>query len=157
LPSFGIVVGNWVCAFLSDYLVKKGVSKTKIRTPLASIGLLLCGVGLYFAATTPDRWLTVLWLTLALAALGFNMNSAWTSCTDLAGRFSGTVSGWMNFCGNLIGAAAPPVTAWVVTAYGWDSAILVTGLAGIIGAVIWQFVKPGQPLRHRYFVEAETK
>jgi len=153
LPSLGIVLGNWVCAFASDYLVKKGVSKNKIRTPFASIGLLMCCAGLYLAATATDRWVTVLWLTFALAFLGFNMNSAWTSCTDLAGRFAGTVSGWMNFCGNLIGATAPPLTAWIVTVYGWDSAILATGLAGIIGAIIWQFVKPDKPLQHRYLTE----
>jgi ACS family glucarate transporter-like MFS transporter len=157
LPSLGIVLGNWVCAFASDSLVKKGVSKNKIRTPFASGGMLLCCVGLYLAATATDRWITVMWLTFALAFLGFNMNSAWTSCTDLAGRFAGTVSGWMNFCGNLIGATAPPLTAWVVTVYGWDSAILATGLAGIIGAIIWQFVKPNKPLQHRYLLETQGK
>lgn len=157
LPSFGIVVGNWFCAFASDYLVKKGVSKNKIRPPFAATGMIICCIGLYFASITIDKWMTVMWLTFALAALGFNMNSAWTSCTDLAGRFAGTVSGWMNFCGNMIGAIAPPLTAWVVTAYGWDSAILITGLVAILGAIIWQFVKPGKPLQHRYLTEAQSK
>ncbi|MDR3564089.1 MAG: MFS transporter [Negativicutes bacterium] len=154
LPSFGIVVGNWFCAFVSDYLVRKGVSKNKIRPRFAAAGMLICCVGLYYASINTDKWMTVMWLTFALAGLGFNMNSAWTSCTDLAGRFAGTVSGWMNFCGNLIGATAPPITALVVEYYGWDSAIFVTGLVAILGAVVWQFVKPDKPLKHRYLTES---
>lgn len=156
-PSLGMVLGNWICAFVSDHLVKKGISKNKIRTPFASIGMLLCCAGLYLAASSTDGWITVMWLSIALGFLGFNMNSAWTSCTDLAGRFAGTVSGWMNFCGNLIGAAAPPITAWVVMVYGWDSAIIATGLVGIIGAIIWQFVKPEKPLLHRYLEQTQSR
>jgi ACS family glucarate transporter-like MFS transporter len=152
LPSLGMVVGNWTCGIISDYLVQRGVERSKIRTSFACLGLLLCCGGLYLTATAADKWLTVMWLSFALACLGCTMNSAWTSCTDLGGRFSGTVSGWMNFCGNFVGATAPPITAWVVTNYGWDSAILATSIAGIIGAIIWLFVKPGVPLRHRHLI-----
>ena len=79
------------------------------------------------------------------------MNSSWTTCTDIsAGKFTGTITGWMNFCGNIIGGAAPMITAWIATQYGWRAAILATASAGIIGAIFWLFVKPDVPLRHRY-------
>jgi len=151
LPSLGMILGNWACGIISDKLVKKGVSRSKIRTSFATVGLLFCCIGLYFTAIAIDKWTTVIWLTLALAFLGATMNTAWTSCTDLGGKFSGTISGWMNFCGNFIGAAAPTVTAWVVIQYGWNSAILATSVVGILGIVAWQFVKPGVPLHHAKF------
>jgi ACS family glucarate transporter-like MFS transporter len=78
------------------------------------------------------------------------MNASWTICADVAGKFAGTVSGWMNFCGNLVGAAAPVITGWVATKYGWQAAILATAAAGIMGAGIWIFVRPDVPLKHRY-------
>jgi ACS family glucarate transporter-like MFS transporter len=93
---------------------------------------------------------TILWLTFALASLGATMNASWTTCADVAGKFAGTVSGWMNFCGNVVGAAAPLITSLVVTRYGWKAAITATASAAIVGAVIWIFVKPDIPLKHCY-------
>jgi ACS family glucarate transporter-like MFS transporter len=97
-----------------------------------------------------------MWLTFALFCLGINMNSAWTTCTHIAQNFAGTVSGWMNFCGNLFGALAPIVTAWVATRYGWQSAILVTAIVGMLGGVCWIFVKPDVPLTHRAPAQFQT-
>jgi len=56
----------------------------------------------------------------------------------------------MNFCGNVVGAAAPLITGLVVTKYGWKAAIMATGAAAIVGAGFWIFVKPDIPLKHRY-------
>jgi ACS family glucarate transporter-like MFS transporter len=100
--------------------------------------------------------MTIMWLTFALFALGATMNASWTICTDVAGKFAGTVTGWMNFCGNVVGATAPLITGWIVTKYGWQAAILATAAAGIIGAIIWAFVKPDLPLKHRYSEPAQA-
>jgi dipeptide/tripeptide permease len=62
----------------------------------------------------------------------------------------------MNFCGNLVGASAPVITGWIATKYGWQAAIFTTAAAGVIGAVIWIFVKPDVPLKHRYSQPYQT-
>ena len=64
----------------------------------------------------------------------------------MGGRFAGSVSGWMNFWGNIGGVLAPSVTAWVATTYGWQAALAVTAVSGIAGAVFWLFVKPDKAI-----------
>jgi ACS family glucarate transporter-like MFS transporter len=148
VPFMGPAIGGMSCGFIADYVVKKGWATSKCRSWFGGIGLLFCCCALYMTATTGDRWLTVMWLTIALGGLGFTFNSSWASCADIGGRFSGTVAGWINFWGNLCGAAGPTITALVVTRYSWRAAILVTAVAGIIGAVSWLFVKPDIALKN---------
>jgi ACS family glucarate transporter-like MFS transporter len=136
------------CGFIADYMIKKGLATAKCRAWFGGIGLLVCCCALYMTAVTENRWLTVMWLTFALGSLGFTFNSSWASCAEIGGKFAGTVSGWINFWGNLCGAAGPSITALVVTRYSWRAAILITAVAGIIGAVSWLFVKPDIALKN---------
>jgi ACS family glucarate transporter-like MFS transporter len=156
IPELGYALGNIFCGVACDYLIGRKLAGAKSRAWFAGIAMLLCCGGLYLTATSPNRWITVMWLTFALFCLGINMNSAWTTCTHIAQNFAGTVSGWMNFCGNLFGALAPIVTAWVATRYGWQSAILVTAIVGMLGGVCWIFVKPDVPLTHRAPAQFQT-
>ncbi len=150
IPELGYAVGNIVCGVLSDFLIGRGLVGAKSRAWFGGMGLVLCCGGLYMTAIAEGKVATILWLTFALASLGATMNASWTICADVAGKFAGTVSGWMNFCGNVVGAAAPLITGWVVTRYGWTSAIMLSATWAIVGAVIWIFVKPDVPLKHRY-------
>ena len=151
LPELGFALGNLLCGVISDRLIAKRIMGSKARAWFGAIGLLLCCLSLYLTAVVEARWLTVMWLSFALFFLGFPMNSSWTTCSDIsAGKFTGTITGWMNFCGNMIGGCAPMITAWIATHYGWRAAILATASAGIIGAIFWLFVKPDVPLKHRY-------
>jgi ACS family glucarate transporter-like MFS transporter len=148
IPELGYALGNIFCGVACDYLIGRKLAGAKSRAWFAGIGMLFCCGGLYVTAISSNRWITVMWLTFALFCLGVNMNSAWTTCTHIAQDFAGTVSGWMNFCGNLFGAAAPIITAWVATKYGWQSAILVTAGVGLFGGMCWIFVKPDVQLTH---------
>lgn len=156
LPELAFALGNIFCGILSDYLIGKGMIGAKSRAWFGGMGLLLCCVGLYLTANAQGKWVTILYLSFALASLGSTMNASWTICSDVAGKFAGTVSGWMNFCGNLVGAAAPLITGWVVTRYGWQAAIVATAAAAIFGATLWVLVKPDVPLRHRYLEPASA-
>jgi ACS family glucarate transporter-like MFS transporter len=150
VPELGYALGNIFCGVISDFLIAKRWAGAKSRAWFGGIGLLLCCIGLYLTAISQSKGGTILWLSFALASLGATMNASWTTYADVAGKFAGTVSGWMNFCGNVVGAAAPLITGWVVTRYGWRAAITATASAAIVGAVIWIFVRPDVPLKHRY-------
>jgi len=153
LPELGFAFGTIACGFLGDYLICKGLAGSRSRAWFGGLGLTFCAVGLFLTATASQKWTTLLGLTLALMSLGFSITSAWTGCTDIAGKFSATVSGWMNFWGNIVGGAAPIITAWIATRYGWQAAIFTTASAGLLGAVCWIFVKPHKPLQYRSLAE----
>ena len=85
-------------------------------------------------------------MTVALGALGFCMSATWSSVMSLGGRFSGSVSGWINLWGNIGGVLAPTVTAFLVEAYGWNDAFAITALFGALVVVCWLVIKPGKQL-----------
>ena len=147
IPEGSFALGNIVCGLLTDYLIGNKLATSKARAWFGGIGQLMCCFGLYMTAISEGKVATIFWLSVALAFLGFSMNSTWTSASDLGGKFSGTVSGFMNFLANIIGGLAPIIVAWVATGWGWKAAILVTALSGIIGAIAWVFVRPHRPLR----------
>jgi ACS family glucarate transporter-like MFS transporter len=120
IPELGYAVGNIICGVLSDYLMGKCWVGAKSRAWFGGMGLLMCCIGLYLSAITDSKTMTILWLTFALGSRGATMNASWTVCTDVAGKVSGTISRWMNFCGNVVGAAAPLITGWVVMKYGFS-------------------------------------
>lgn len=145
-PWAALCLVTFATGFISDKLVTYGVSKHKARTLFGTIGLALCCVTLYLGAVATTPWWNVFWLTVSLGSLGLTFNASWAACIDIGGKFSGSVSGWMNFWGNLGGVAAPTFTAWVATTYGWQAAIIATAALAIIGIGAWFAVKPDLPL-----------
>ena len=133
--------------YMSDKLIAAGVSKHRARTFFGAIGLLISGAALYLAAISEDTTMNVVWLTVSLGSLGFSFNASWASCIDIGGKFCGSVSGWMNFWGNIGGVIAPTLTAWIATNYGWQAAIVVTSMSAVIGVIAWIAVKPDVPLK----------
>ncbi len=145
-PWAAICVITFFTGFLSDKLVAAGLSKHKARTWFGASGLAICFITLYLGAMASTPWLNVFWLTLSLGSLGFTFSASWAACTDIGGKFSGSVSGWMNFCGNVGGVLAPIFTAWIATNYGWQSAIVVTAFTALIGIAAWFAVKPDKEI-----------
>jgi ACS family glucarate transporter-like MFS transporter len=90
--------------------------------------------------------MNVLWLSVSLGSLGLTMSASWSSVISMGGKFAGSVSGWMNFWGNIGGVLAPTVTAWFATNYGWQAALAATAVTGICGAIAWFFVKPDKAI-----------
>jgi ACS family glucarate transporter-like MFS transporter len=70
------------------------------------------------------------------------MGSAWASCLDIGGKYSGIVAGCMNTIGNLGGSAAGYATGWVLkhsdsSPRGWTINFLSYGLVYVIAAACW--------------------
>ncbi|MEN6566715.1 MAG: MFS transporter [Veillonellales bacterium] len=145
-PWAALCLVTFVTGYFSDKLIAKGASKYKVRTLSGVVGLAICCVTLYLGAIATTPTLNVFWLTVSLGSLGLTFNAGWAACIDLGGKFSGSVSGWMNFWGNLGGVAAPTLTAWIATHYGWQSAIITTSAFAIVGMIAWFLVRPERPL-----------
>lgn len=145
-PWAALCIITFLTGYMSDRLIGAGMSKHKARTFFGAIGLVLSGAALYMAAIAASPTMNILWLTISLGSLGFTFNASWAASMDIGGKFCGTVSGWMNFWGNIGGVIAPVATAWIATHYGWQAAILVTAFTAVIGVVCWVAVKPDQEI-----------
>jgi ACS family glucarate transporter-like MFS transporter len=146
LPWLAISITTMTTGIIADKMVAAGLSKHKARTLFGVTGLVCCCIFLYLGAIATVPWENVLWMTLSLGTLGFTFNASWAACLDLGGKFSGSVSGWMNLWGNIGGILAPVATAWIATKYGWQAAITATAASAVIGIVSWLFVRPDKPL-----------
>lgn len=142
LPWLALCIVTFVTGWISDRIIAAGASKHKVRTYSAMTGLAICCVSLYLGAVATSPWMNVFWLTISLGSLGLTFNAGWAACIDIGDKFSGSVSGWMNFWGNLGGVAAPVFTAWVATTFGWQTAIFATSGFALVGMIAWLAVKP---------------
>ncbi|MDU2064116.1 MAG: MFS transporter [Sporomusaceae bacterium] len=142
LPWVALFLVNMGSAFCSDHLVAKGIAKNKCRSWFAMTGLGGCAIFMYFASQAATPWINVLYLSLSLGSLGLTFSTSWPACMDLGGVYSGSVAGWMNFCGNIGGVVAPIATAWIATNYGWQFTLLATAGSAVIGILAWLAVEP---------------
>ncbi|WP_068087725.1 MFS transporter [Novosphingobium rosa] len=84
---------------------------------------------------------------IAAAALGLAQVNAWTSVQELAGPATGTLTGVINFVGNMASGSAPAISALLVArSGGWSSSFLLLGAIGLLGALAWSRVRVDRPL-----------
>lgn len=145
-PWLALAITTLSSGFFSDRLIGKGISVNHVRTSFGAIGLVISSIALYLAAGSADPIITVVWLTISLGALGFTFSSSWASCNELGQKFTGTISGWMNLCGNLGGVVAPTLTAIIAIRFGWQWAISATAFIGVVGVMAWFLVRPDRPI-----------
>jgi ACS family glucarate transporter-like MFS transporter len=146
VPEAAYGLGVIICGLASDYVISHEIASSKARAWFGGGGQLISCLCLYMTATSESKLATIVWLSIALFFTGFSFNSGWTSASDLGGRFSGSVAGWMQTL-NLISAPAPVIVGWVATHWGWKAGVLVPAMSGIIGATCWVFVHPERPLK----------
>ncbi|MBT2613882.1 MFS transporter [Bacillus sp. ISL-78] len=131
---------------ISDYLIQKGKSLMVARGGLAITGLIIFIITINLASLTNNPFLNVLWLTIALGSLGLPVVQSWAVANDLGKQFAGSVSGWMNFWGNIGAVLSPIICGWTAQQMGWNIALMINSVPVLFAAVIWFFIKPDKQL-----------
>jgi len=130
-----LVVGGW----LIDHLIGKGHEESKVRKTVLVCGMVL-GLAVFGATQTTDPVWAITWISIALGGLAAAAPVGWSLPSLIAPRGGvGTVGGLMNFGNNLMGAAAPIATGFIVGATGsFGNAFLLAGVILLVG--IFSFV-----------------
>jgi len=134
-------LGGW----FSDRAVAK-FGKRRGRQGAVLLGALVSAILLRIGSHTAHNTLAIL---LLAAAAGFNLfatTSWWATCTDLTPRFTGSLSGLMNMCGNLGGWVSPILTAYIATHFGWSQALDFAAVMTLLAAALWLGVNAGSSL-----------
>jgi MFS family permease len=133
----GMFLGGW----LADHLALTW-GRRRARAAVVVGGMLsgaaLLGGGLL--ATQPV-WI-VLWLALALAAVGATEGPMWATALELGGRRGATAAGIFNTGGNAGGVLAPVLTPLVSDTCGWPWAIGLGSLVCLAGVCLWLWINP---------------
>jgi ACS family glucarate transporter-like MFS transporter len=79
-------------------------------------------------------------------ALYLAQSSFWAVSADIAGEFTGIVSGMMNMGGQLGGACTASLTPLIAAHFGWDMSFVTASVLAVIGALAWLVINPNQQL-----------
>jgi ACS family glucarate transporter-like MFS transporter len=147
LPYIALFIMVFVAGKLQDVVYQRTGSVFLARVPFAVVGFLLSSSLLIAASLVTDAGILIVCLTLSLGALGLVSVSIWSSCANMGGSSAGALTGWTNMWANLANALGPIFTAFITGLTGsWAMGIMVLGITGLLGAVLWLFVHPERPI-----------
>jgi MFS family permease len=142
------VVGDLAGGWISDGILRKTGNVTLARTGVIIFGFLgafVCMLPVLFSA---DLLTVALSLSAAFFFAELIVAPIWAVPMDIAPRYSGTASGFMNFGFGLAGMISPVVFGLVIDMTGrWDLPFAASLVLLLAGAVLALWMRPDQPFR----------
>jgi MFS transporter, ACS family, glucarate transporter len=129
-----------------DMLVRR-YGKTFGRRAISMSGMIVSALALFIGVHTPNINIAIIGLSVGAGAIYFALASHWATTIDISKEHAGTVSGIMNWGGNMGGMVSPILTPILVHRWGWRPAFDIAGLVILCGAFIWLLVEPERLLK----------
>lgn len=151
IPLFFGGFGSLTAGLISNRLINRGVSVSRVRRTFGFVGLTGASALLMTSFYIRDPLLAMLSMGLASFFNDLTMPGSWASCMDIGGKYAGTVSGSMNMMGNFGGMAGPLVVGLVLsfTDRNWQLVFAISSVVYFTGAIFWLFIDPVKPLERK--------
>jgi len=96
-------------------------------------------------------WVAEAWQAVTLLCLAFFINDLaipviWAACTDIGGRFAGTVAGIMNMAGGIGSISSPMLTPVLLGYFDWPVVFAILACGWFTAAAAWLFIDASKPL-----------
>ncbi len=137
LPLLAGTAGDLLGGWCSDRVLKRTSNINLARRWVAIAGFLVCAAATVPAALTSNVQLSVICSSIAFFALEWTVGVSWAVPLDIGGDFSGSISAFMNMCGNLGGTLSSFALGYMVTLWGWNVPFLVTGGLTAFAALLY--------------------
>jgi sugar phosphate permease len=136
------MIGVLSAGFLSDWLIKKRGLRFG-RKFLGITPLSLLALSFLVIALTPNNILVIICLYLAQLFYAFNPVVSFSTCVDIGGHRVGTVTGIMNFFGQ-IGAFLLAIAFGKIVDLTKSFSAPLFLIAGVVftGSLLWVFIDP---------------
>ena len=145
LPFLAMAVCCTAGGAISDRLTRSRGPRLG-RCVLASVVMLGASVFLVLGSQVESARLASVVLAGGAGALYLAQSSFWSVTADIAGRSSGSVSGFMNTGAQIGGAVTAALTPWIAARFGWTTSFLVAAAFCALGAAAWLLVDPRRNL-----------
>jgi ACS family glucarate transporter-like MFS transporter len=142
IPFMAMTICCLAGGALSDWLSSHW-SRRVGRSGLAALAFFITAVFLVIGSHLSSTTAASLVLAGGAGALYLSQSSYWSTSADLAGEWSGIVSGVMNMGCQIGGAVTASLTPWVANRFGWNSAFVFGAAFAAAGALLWLMVDPG--------------
>ncbi|SIN91710.1 MFS transporter [Chitinophaga niabensis] len=139
IPYLAAFTGILCSGFLSDHLVKKGVSPAKARKRPIIIGLLVSAF-ILGANYVSEPALIILFMSVSFFGVGF-ASITWIFVSTLAPKHLINLTGGVfNFIGQLAGIIVPVVIGFLASGGSFAPALVFVAAMGLLGACSYIFL-----------------
>jgi MFS transporter, ACS family, glucarate transporter len=137
IPLYFGAFAHWVSGITVDWLYRKGYWRASRQGP-AIAGFALGALSLLAAASAPTIGTAVFWFSLATLGVDLTLAPSWTTCQDIAGPRTGTLSGAMNMLGNAGSFVSSITFPWLLTVTGSAATYFyVAAAVNVIAILAW--------------------
>ena len=139
LPFLAAFIGVIASGFVSDWLLKRGMSLGFARKTPVIAGLLL-SISIIGANYVESPSAVIFFLAIAFFGNGF-ASITWSLVSAIAPeRLLGLTGGFFNLMGNLSGIIVPIVVGYLAKDYGFSAGLIYIATLALIGALSYLFV-----------------
>jgi MFS transporter, ACS family, glucarate transporter len=139
----GDVLGGWI----SDWIAKRSGNLKMARRIVGAGGFLLAAASIVPACLTTDSLVSV-WLScVAMFAMELTVGVSWAVTLDIGADSAGACSAVMNTSGNIGGAIASALSAYLVKFSGWNAPFLVMAGLSLVAAWLYFRIDAGRRLQ----------
>lgn len=156
VPLIAATIGDTVGGWYSDHLARRTGNLRLARRAVAIAGFIGAGICIIPATLTADRYLSVALTSLALFCLELTVGVSWAVVMDVGPEYAGSVSGFMNMCGNFGGFLSSIATGYLVKMFNWQMPFQVAAILCIIGAILYFSIDPNKKV-FKYFEPSLTR
>jgi sugar phosphate permease len=141
------IIATFLGGIAADFAVRKTGLKIGRRV-IGISGLGGCGLMIFFAALVTDKTLSAVFLVAGNAFFSFGVMVSYAVCTDIGRNNSGTVTGAMNFCGQMGAFSLALLFGKIADAlHNFNYPLFLVSFVMITGAVLWFGINAEKKLR----------
>lgn len=141
VPFVAMTTGCLLGGVASDWLASR-FSLRLGRCQMPAVCLALTAVLLLLGSRAGSAVTAALILACAAGVLYIAQSSYWAVAADIAGEFTGIVSGMMNMGAQIGGACTASLTPLIAAHFGWNASFATAACIAAVGAIAWTAIDP---------------
>jgi MFS transporter, ACS family, glucarate transporter len=141
LPFLAMAAFSPLGGLLSDRLTRRR-GKRFGRCGLAGFAAALASGLVLVGSHLQSTRLAGVVFAAGAGALYVSQSSFWSITADIAGPFSGSLSGFMNMGGQIGSAVTASLTPAIASRFGWSASFRVAAVISVLGSLAWLLVDP---------------